>query len=231
MNCAVVIPCFNEAPRIGEVVSEVLPILPHVIVVDDGCTDETTAAAAGAEVIRHGRNEGKGAAIQTGLRRAAERGFDWALLMDGDGQHAASDIPRFFETGGARLIVGNRMANPHAMPWLRRWVNRWMSARLSHRLGVTLPDTQCGFRLVHLPSWSKLILETRHFEIESEMLAAFVEAGCSVKFVPIQVIYKKECSKINPITDTLRWFRWWSKKPAPPPVGRDSVEPQDAHAG
>lgn len=231
MNCAVVIPCFNEARQIALVVGAVRQMLERVIVVDDGSTDQTVSAAkdAGAEVIRHVRNEGKGAAIQTGLRYAVQAGFEWALLMDGDGQHATADIPAFLETTGARLIIGNRMHNLPAMPRLRRWVNRWMSARLSRRLGVTLPDTQCGFRLIHLPSWSTLQFETRHFEIESEMLMAFIEAGYPVRFVSIQVIYKKEASKIDPIIDTWRWFRWWSRRT--PAVGSRRRKEADAYAG
>ena len=211
VNCAVVIPCLNEASRIGSVVRSVLPFRTDIIVIDDGSTDRTgqEAANSGAEVICHGKNEGKGASIQTGLQRARNRGFEWALLMDGDGQHAASDIPKFLSSPSP-LVIGNRMHSPQGMPWLRRFVNRWMSARLSRRLGVPLPDTQCGFRLVHLPSWSMLNFETCRFEIESEMLTRFVEAGHEVTFVPIQVIYRNETSKIDPILDTLRWFRWWS---------------------
>jgi len=196
-------------------------MVPTVIVVDDGSSDGTAeeARGAGAEVIRHKTNEGKGAAIQTGFRMAIERGFEGALLMDGDGQHAAADIPKFLNETSARLVIGNRMANADGMPWLRRFVNRWMSARLSKRLGVDLPDTQCGFRLVHLVSWAKLDCVTRHFEVESEMLAAFVEAGYPVKFVPIQVIYNQETSKIAPVIDTLRWFRWWCAERANPHPG------------
>jgi glycosyltransferase involved in cell wall biosynthesis len=219
VHCAAVIPCLNEADQIGPLVTSVLPFLADIIVVDDGSGDRTAqeATAAGAEVIRHESNRGKGAAVQTGLKGATERAFEWALLMDGDGQHSASDIVNFWEgecprEPAARLVIGNRMHNPAAMPWLRRFVNRWMSARLSKRLGLPLPDTQCGFRLVHLPSWSKLDLQMSHFEIESEMLTAFVQAGYLVRFVPIQVIYKNESSKISPIVDTIRWFRWWSSK-------------------
>jgi glycosyltransferase involved in cell wall biosynthesis len=212
VNCAVVIPCFNEAERVGGVVRGALAFLPRVIVVDDGSSDATCneASNAGVEVIRHEKNLGKGSAVQTGLNEARKRGFEWALLMDGDGQHAAADIPKFLSTTDARLVIGNRMGDSQCMPWLRRFVNRWMSARLSRRLGLALPDTQCGFRLVHLPSWSTLKLKTSHFEIESEMISAFVEAGFSVTFVPVQAIYRNETSKIDPILDTIRWFRWWS---------------------
>jgi glycosyltransferase involved in cell wall biosynthesis len=209
-----VIPCFNEAGAVSRLIEEVRRHLPFVLVVDDGSSDGTTQAAAraGAEVIRHETNRGKGAALVTGLARVRVLGFAWALTMDGDGQHAPADIAKFLraaEQSGALLVIGNRMAQPRVMPWLRRFVNRWMSRQLSRRAGRTLPDSQCGFRLINLAAWSALRLETTHFEIESEMLLAFVASGLAVEFVPIEVIYKAEQSKIHPLLDTCRWFRWW----------------------
>jgi hypothetical protein len=131
--------------------------------------------------------------------------------MDGDGQHAPADIPKFLAragSGNAALIVGNRMSGASRMPWLRRRVNLWMSRRLSRAAGRELPDTQCGFRLMRLGAWSAVELRTSHFEIESELLLAFVAAGHAVEFVPIQVIYKNEQSKISPWRDAWRWLRW-----------------------
>jgi len=213
-QCAVVIPCLNEAATIEPLVKEVHKILPSVIVVDDGSADPTAslAANAGAEVIRHERPRGKGAALAVGWKRAQERGFSWALSMDGDGQHAPSDIPAFLKCAaesGAKLIVGNRMIEARAIPWLRRQVNRWMSRRISRLTGRVLPDTQCGFRLMHLGAWSQVHLKADHFEIESELLCKFIAADQSVEFVPVQVIYRNERSKIRPMRDTHRWFRWW----------------------
>jgi glycosyltransferase involved in cell wall biosynthesis len=99
-QCAAVIPCFNEAPFIASIVAKVRSHLPSIIVVDDGSTDGTAlkAKAAGAEVIRLACNAGKGAALQKGWRHAREQGFSWVLMMDGDGQHAAEDIPTAWET-------------------------------------------------------------------------------------------------------------------------------------
>src|SRR6185436_5873883 len=118
--------------------------LPRVLVVDDGSTDLTPKEAhrAGAAVIRHSHNQGKGAALSTGLAAAQNQGFAWALTMDGDGQHAGSDIPKFFRCAadtGATLVIGNRMRDPAPMPTVRRLVNRWMSHRISARAGRNLP--------------------------------------------------------------------------------------------
>jgi glycosyltransferase involved in cell wall biosynthesis len=212
-RCAAVIPCLNEERALASVVAQVRNFLPTVIVVDDGSRDATAKQArqSGAQVIRLAPNQGKGAALSAGLEHARQLGFAWAITLDGDGQHAAEDIPRFFECAtatGAALVVGNRMADAGSIPWVRRKVNRWMSWRLSKLAGRELPDTQSGFRLVQLEPWSKLLLRAQHFEIESEMILAFVDAGLAVEFVPIQVIYKTEQSKIHPFRDTWRWFRW-----------------------
>jgi len=213
-QCAAVIPCLNEAAAIGPLVTAVRRHLPSVIVVDDASTDDTPkrAAEAGADVVRQSKSSGKGAALIAGWERALERGFSWTLTLDGDGQHSPDDIPAFLDeanTGRADLIIGNRMPNATRMPWLRRCVNEWMSRRISEAAGQLLPDSQCGFRLLRLDALCELDLRTTHFEIESEVLLAFVRAGYAVRFVPIQVIYRNEHSKILPVRDTIRWFRWW----------------------
>jgi glycosyltransferase involved in cell wall biosynthesis len=214
-SCAVVIPCFNEGGTIAALVSEVREWLGTVIVVDDGSTDDTAAEAlaAGATVARHVRNLGKGAALKTGFSTALKGEVEWALAMDGDGQHKPEDVPAFFRCAaqtGARLVIGNRMHNAQAIPWLRRQVNRWMSRRISERAGQLLPDSQCGFRLVNLKVWASLRLETNHFETESEMLLAFARAGYPIQFVPIQVVGRGSHSRIRPVQDACRWLHWWT---------------------
>ena len=213
-TCAAVIPCFNEGATIAGLVGAALQHLPQVVVVDDGSTDRTSEAAqaAVARMVRHETNRGKGAALRTGLALAVKQGFEWAVTLDGDGQHAPDDIPAFLRCAGqtgALLIIGNRMHNAQAMPWLRRQVNSWMSRQLSRRAGKPLPDTQCGFRLIHLETWASLSLKTEHFEVESEMLMAFLAAAYSVAFVPIQTIGRRRNSRIDPLADSLRWWKWW----------------------
>jgi len=212
-DCAAVIPCFNEAGRLRGLVAEVKAHVGCVIVVDDGSRDATAgeARAAGAEVVGLEKNSGKGTALRSGWRRAHELGVQWVLMLDGDGQHAPDDIPKFFaraEASGASLIVGNRMNDLRRMPPVRRWANRWMSRRISQMAGVELPDSQCGFRLAHLETLSKLKIRTNRFEVESAMLIAFLAAGLQVEFVPVQTIYRSQPSRINPLTDSWRWLRW-----------------------
>jgi glycosyltransferase involved in cell wall biosynthesis len=191
-------------------------LVQTVFVIDDGSGDGTGVKAkrAGAEVLRHDAPRGKGAALQTGWALARKRGFRWALAMDGDGQHLGGDIPKFFESAertGAALIVGNRMGKPEGMPHVRQFVNRWMSERISELAGMSLPDSQCGFRLMNLEAWAALRTNAAHFEIESDVLLAFARSGGAVAFVPIEVVYKDEQSKIHPVRDTVRWIRWWSQ--------------------
>jgi glycosyltransferase involved in cell wall biosynthesis len=224
-ECIAVIPCYNEAARIGQVVAAVKRHLPEVLVIDDGSSDDTAhyAKNSGAKTLQLAKKSGKGAALRAGWARARKLGFTWVLMLDGDGQHAAGDIPSFFdcaEKTGAKLIVGNRMENCEAMPWPRRTVNRWMSQRLAKLTGVPLPDSQCGFRLAHLETLLRLPITASHFEIESEMLVAYAAAGNQIKFIPVQTVYKTGASKIHPVTDTWRWFRWRlaQRKPKQPEI-------------
>jgi glycosyltransferase involved in cell wall biosynthesis len=215
-TCAAVIPCRNEEASVGGLVREVRRYLPLVLVVDDSSEDGTAARAAeaGGETIRRSGDPGKGAAMKAGIAAALARQRAWVLTLDGDGQHRPDDIPNFLrcaEATGAALVVGNRMHRAEVIPWLRRRVNRWMSRRISKMAARLLPDTQCGFRLINLKAWAALRLETNHFEIESEMLLAFVEAGNRVEFVPIEVIGKGGRSHIHPLKDTWRWLRWWQR--------------------
>lgn len=226
--CAAVIPCLNEQPTVGLVVQGVRRYLPHVLVVDDGSTDKTADAArrAGATVLAQPVSAGKGAALQSGWSWALAKGFSWAVCLDGDGQHSPDDIPKFFagaEHTSASLVVGNRMQDTARMPAVRRCVNRLMSWQLSILSGQSLPDSQCGFRLINLRHWAPLPIEGCHFEIESEVLFQFARAGLKIEFVPIQVIYKQEQSKIHPWKDTVRWLKWrqhvkrlGSRTPEPP---------------
>ncbi len=213
-----IVPCLDEARTIAAVVQGLRPHVAAVLVVDDGSRDSTAAEArnAGAVVFRHAEPRGKGCALATGWQAAAGRGAEWVLLLDGDGQHAPEDAPAFFvaagrisQSGPVRLVIGNRMGQPGSMPWLRRTTNRWLSRCLSSIAGFSLPDSQCGYRLAHLPTLLACQLRSERFEIESEMVIAFARAGHQIGSVPIAVRYGAERSKICVGRDTLRWWRWY----------------------
>lgn len=211
-STVVVVPCLNEASTILPLVQSILAHVPQVLVVDDGSTDQTAsfAASAGAAILRHEHRQGKGAALRDGVNWAAARHFEWALLMDGDGQHDPADIPAFLLAAGtADLVVGNRMSDCAAMPRLRRWANRWVSRQVSRRLGLIIPDAQCGFRLVRVAAWLAAGLQATGYEIETEMLVRFWAAGFQITSIPVRTIYGGEKSKFHPLRDTWKWWRWW----------------------
>jgi glycosyltransferase involved in cell wall biosynthesis len=208
-GCAI-IPAYREGGRIGNVVAEVRRYIADVIVVDDGSPDETALEAeqAGASVIRHEVNRGKGAALDTGFKAARDRGFHFVITMDGDGQHAASDIPRFMEAyagTGTPVLVGNRMADTRAMPWVRLMTNRFMSWLLSREMGQRVPDTQCGYRLYELYVVPEISAESKRYAAESEILMDLSHKKVAIGSVPVATLYGTEKSKINPVKDTIRF--------------------------
>jgi len=213
-SCAAVVPCLNEARTIGPLLDRIRQYLPAVYVIDDGSSDNTAnhAQRAGAIVLQHAQAQGKGRALETGFSQAFTDGYSWALCLDGDGQHDPADISKFLqaaETETAALVVGNRMEACKAMPLIRKLVNRWMSRRLSDLCAATLPDSQCGFRLLDLKVWSTLAMQAAQFEVESEMLVRFVAAHQKIAFVPVRALYGAEQSKIHPFRDSIRWLKWY----------------------
>jgi len=211
-NLGVLIPAFNEQASVGEVVRRAAKFAGRVLVVDDGSADRTgeAAASAGAEVIRHPVNRGKGAALRTGLRALAARGCDPVIVLDGDGQHDPAEIPAFLAAArrtGAELVVGNRMDSAGEMPLVRYWTNRTMSAILSGLIGQKVPDSQCGYRLLSARAISALPISTSNYDAESEMLIGAGKLGFRISSVPVRTIYGQEVSKIRPGRDTVRFIR------------------------
>lgn len=209
---AAAIPAYQEEKHIAEVARRTFQHVGRVVVVDDGSSDATAenARAAGAEVIVHPVNRGKGEAIKTGLRHWLERGADYVVLLDGDGQHLPEEISRFVETAdrtGAKLLIGSRMHDVAHMPPLRRAVNRYMSRKISQLCGHAIPDTQCGFRMLHRDLIPDVLGGGERFDYETEMLIFASRRGYPIESVPITTVYADEVSSINPVRDTLRFFK------------------------
>jgi glycosyltransferase involved in cell wall biosynthesis len=209
---AAVIPAYQEEKHIGDVVRRTLKQLQHVVVVDDGSKDVTAVNAreAGAEVIAHEVNRGKGEAIKSGLRHCLARKFDYVVILDGDGQHLPEEISRFAaraEETGAKLLIGTRMNDVAEMPKLRRFVNRYMSRKISGLCGHLIPDTQCGFRMLHRDLIPDVLGGAERFDYETEMLIVASRRGFRVESVPITTVYADEVSSIHPVRDTFRFFQ------------------------
>ena len=209
----VLIPCYGEAENIGGVVSRCVSLGFPTVVVDDGSKDDTAriAEAAGATVIRHEANHGKGAAIATGLEYATTTGYEAIVMMDGDAQHLPEEIVRFADRFAAErpdFIIGTRMAHVKNMPLIRYLTNRFMSWLLSREIGQRVSDTQCGFRLISakvIPV--ALSCTSSGFSAESEILLQLGLGGYRISEVDVSTIYGSEKSKIKPVRDTIRFFK------------------------
>ena len=213
MKLCVLIPSYNEERAIGPLVSELVGKGLTVYVVDDGSTDDTARIAeeAGAVVVKHRQNRGKGASLREGFKHILKKGFEAVVVMDGDGQHHVSDIGGFIqrmEGTGADLVIGNRMSDVSSMPSDRIHTNRFMSALISAVAGQRVPDSQSGFRLIKRQVLERITLTCSNFEIESEMIIKAARAGFTIDSVPIRTIYEDEVSKIHPVRDTLRFIRF-----------------------
>ena len=217
MKTVVLIPAHNEAKTIGDLVKTIVALGYDVIVVDDGSVDDTAilAKTQGAQVVSTYKKSGKGNALRLAFVQALGQGYDLVITLDGDGQHAVSDIANFLECyqkSHADIVNGDRMHNPVGMPWLRRMTNRFMSWMISLVCRQKINDTQCGFRLITSKVLKSIELKSNDFEIETEMLIKASKNGFRIASTPIQTIYRNEVSKINPIRDTLRFIRYISRE-------------------
>jgi len=195
-NYLVILPAWNEAPTIGNLVKELRGMHLNVLVVDDGSQDETFAAAeeAGATVIRHETNQGKGHALADGFRYAAKEGYDAVVTLDADGQHNPGDVSRFFDTynrTGIPVLVGNRFQDRHRMTRASRMTNGLMSRLLNRRMQQYIPDTQNGFRLYQTDVVMMVIPESKGFTAQSEILIRLDEIDIRMGSVPVAATYEK----------------------------------------
>ncbi len=214
MNVWALVPSYNAQNSVGQIVSSIKKINIPVIVVDDGSKDETEKLAlqAGAIVLKHRKNEGKGTALRNGFNYiVSDADCEAVITLDSDGQHNPKSIPDFIkkatEDEKIGVVVGNRMETAAGMPLTRILTNKFMSWTISKLCRQKIPDTQCGFRLVKRAVLENIKLKTTNFEIESETLIRASRLGYRIASIPIQSIYdKKVSSRINPIFDTLRFI-------------------------
>jgi glycosyltransferase involved in cell wall biosynthesis len=219
----ILIPAYNAGAELAALLAQAAERHPrrHILVVDDGSTtcDYNDLCAAGWRIERrpHG---GKGAALRAGFDLALREGYDWVITMDADGQHSPDDLPRFFEAIASDqfdLIVGNRMGDTRAMPWLRKMVNRFTSWLLRRLTGSPLHDVQSGYRAIQRSVLEQIPLTTSHFDTEIEQLIRAARARMRIGETPIATIYNQGRSWISKSRDTYRFWRL---------IVRLSVEPK-----
>lgn len=205
---AALIPAFNEEGTIASVVRGVRPHVERVIVVDDGSNDRTAAhaEAAGADVLAHGVNRGKGLAVRTGLAEVLRHDFTHVLMLDGDLQHLPAEAPRLLAAAsatGADLVVGERQFKRDQMPASRYHANRLGSRALSSFMGVRVGDSQCGYRVFRTDIVRRMRLRAIGYDIETEMLVKLGRLGGRIEHVPVSAVYGAK-SKLRPVRDTTR---------------------------
>ena len=210
---AAVIPAYQDEKHIGDIVRRTRKQLDHVLVVDDGSTDQTAQRAreAGAEVIVHNQNHGKGDAIKTGLAHWSDREITWVSLLDSNGQHLPEEIDRFLTAAASStqstFLIGNRMNNLAGMPFIRRVANRYMSRQISRLCGQEIPDTQCGFRMLNRQLVPELLGGGDRFDYDTEVLIVASRKGYRIESVPITTVYTDQVSKIRPLRDAVRFLQ------------------------
>jgi glycosyltransferase involved in cell wall biosynthesis len=211
MNVLALIPALNAAESIGAVIRDCKMVNENVVVIDDGSADHTAevARAAGAQVVTHAVNRGKGAALKSGFAYALEHGYDAVITLDADGQHLPREIPKFLaahEETGADLIIGGRAHLFGEMLPRRRFANRFSARCIAYVSKTNVTDSQSGFRLYSARLLGAIRLRSDGFDLESEVI---VQAGCrgfKVITIPIDLgfVDGQSTSHYKPLGDTLR---------------------------
>jgi glycosyltransferase involved in cell wall biosynthesis len=206
---SIIIPVFNEAGKLQELLNNIRALRlanSEIIVIDDGSTDGSAdaAMAGGANVIRHPYNIGNGAAIKSGIRAARGR---FLVFMDGDGQHRPEDIPKLIaQSRNYHMVVGARAKGS------KRRVHRYAANVVYNLLAsyVTrfkVKDLTSGFRLLsRLDAVRFIDLLPNTFSYPTTLTLAFLRSGLTIKYVPIQTLYRAGQSKISLVTDGIRFL-------------------------
>ncbi len=210
----VVIPTYNNAGTLLDVIGRVCRFCRDIIVVDDGSTDGTSQLLADCSfpvyVVTHAVNQGKGMALKTGFATALSRGFTHAVTIDSDGQHFPEDLPvllKALEANPRAIVVGCRNLNADRMPRQNTFANRFSNFWFRLQTGCRLEDTQSGYRVYPLDSLYGLPLLTARYEAELELLV--MAAWHGVKIVPasVRVFYAPEGERVSHFRPFWDFFR------------------------
>lgn len=211
LNCCVIIPTYNNQNTLKRVVDGVLKITDNVIIVNDGSTDDTSRILeqfTGVEKIHFNKNVGKGYALRKGFQKAVEKGYSHAITIDSDGQHFPEDIllfQEFMNKEPETLVIGSRDMNQEGVPNKSSFGNKFSNFWFWFETGISLKDTQSGFRLYPLHKMPKSWF-TKKFEFEIEVIVRSAWKGIDVCNIPIQIKYDPEerVSHFRPFKDFSR---------------------------
>lgn len=209
----VVIPVYNNAATVREIVTGCRKLVPNVLVVDDGSTDGDMldlVKGTGITVLRHHENRGKGKALLTALDFVSKKNAAWMITIDGDGQHKPEDLLKFFplmKEDCDSLIIGCRDFTRPNVPGKSKFGREFANFWLRIETGVFIRDCQSGFRAYPVAHFSALKLSGKHYDFETEALARAAWAGLNLKMTDIDVYYpepEKRVSHFRPLMDNLR---------------------------
>ena len=212
-KCCIIIPTFNNARFLETLLEEVISYCRDVIVVNDGCTDNTPEILAKyneIRVITFEGNRGKGKALRAGFKYALELGFDYAITMDSDSQHKPADLPGFLsmvELEPETIVIGSRVMTRQNVPGRNRFANSLSSFWYRVETGLKLSDTQSGYRLYPIRAMKGIKLFTGRYELELEVIIKAAWKGFKVLNNPVEVYYpprKERVSHFRPFLDFLR---------------------------
>lgn len=211
----VVVPTYNNAGTIVDVLRRIAAITQHIIVVIDGCTDDTRERLkdftdAPLVIVDHAENKGKGAALLSGFKCAILKGYEYAITIDSDGQHFPEDIPLFIkalEEHPNALIVGSRNLNEENMPGKNTFANKFSNFWFKVQTDVNLPDTQTGYRLYPLKNLPSLRFLTSRYEAELELLVGAAWRGTDLIPIKINVFYPKAEERVTHFRPFWDFFR------------------------
>lgn len=200
LNCCILVPTYNNHKTLKKVLDGILVYTNNIIVVNDGSTDTTAEILAGFPRIQQvhlPENKGKGNALKTGFAKALALGYEFAITIDSDGQHFPEDIPVFLEalqneTSKNVLLIGARNMDQADVPGSSSFGNKFSNFWFWFETGISLQDTQSGYRLYPLKALEQLKLYTPKFEFEIEVIVKAAWNGTVVKNIPIQISYEDD---------------------------------------
>ncbi len=209
----VIIPTYNNCKTLEKVIDGVSYYTENIIVVNDGSTDDTENILkkyATFNIITFNKNSGKGCALKKGFKYACEKGFEYAITIDSDGQHFAEDLPKFIELIEKEpdsLIIGARNMSQEGIPVKSSFGNKFSNFWVLIETGIKLPDTQSGYRLYPIKRLEKTRYFSKKFEFEIEVIARAAWKGINIIPVPVKIYYSPKESRIShfrPFRDFLR---------------------------